>query len=105
MTECRHYYFAEPEQQIFFSTGGEGVKSFRPKTSTVSTVKGNNEILYGITYDTIRNKLYWTSSFKIYRALVDGTEVETVLQTQQCKILIPVSHFVVFGEVRFVMRF
>ena len=72
---------------IYFTTAGDGVKSFAPKPPVVSTVTGNSHSLYGIAYDTAGNRLYWTSSFKIYRSEVGGTDVETLLNTQECKLL------------------
>ena len=51
-------------------------------------IQQGSDTLYGIAVDTIRNKLYWTSSYKIYRSELDGTGVRTVLDTSNCKFLL-----------------
>ena len=43
----------------------------------------------GIAHDSTSNKLYWCSSSpgEIFRSHIDGTEVETLLSTTECKYI------------------
>ena len=84
---------------IYFASALDGILSYSILTSQVNTIVSSNESCYGIAFDSIHQKIYWStySGPKIYRANVDGSHVETVLSTRQCKygiaffeILIPV---------------
>ena len=68
-------------------TAGE-VRVMSTKTSKVTTIiQQGSGTFYGIAVDTIRNKLYWTSSYKIYRSELNGIGLRTVLDTNRCKFL------------------
>ena len=67
-------------------TDGRGVSAYSLETSGVKKIVDTGENLLGITYDSIREKLYWSNhGDNIYRANKDGNEKETVLNTRQCK--------------------
>ena len=60
------------------------------RTSEVTRVRDSTEDLSGITFDTIRNKIYFCSSSKMYRSEfinIQG-DIETVLSASQCKLIV-----------------
>ena len=70
---------------IYFTTlDGEikagGINAYSVSTSEVRTIVSSNESCYAIAYDSIRNKIYWStySHHTVYRSSPDGTEVELV---------------------------
>ena len=65
----------------------DGVKVLSPQTSQVSTRVSTNVWILGVAYDTIRNKIYWSTIPNIYRrdANDDSSPVETVLSTSACE--------------------
>ena len=69
---------------IYFATMGSGLKALSTKTSEVTTVIESTEYFYGVAFDDVGKKLYWTSSYKMYRSGVDGANVETLVDTMQC---------------------
>ena len=74
------------EVKVYYVTSGDGVKVLYPRTSQVSQLVSSNETLFGIAYDIMSNKLYWSSSNKIYRCdAIDGGNVEIVYSAGQCK--------------------
>ena len=67
-------------------TGGRGLGQYSLETSEVKKIGNSTENLLGITFDSILNKLYWSSdNGTTYGANKDGTELETVLNTTKCK--------------------
>ena len=63
-----------------------GLSTFSVNTKQVKKIVNSNENLIGITYDSIRDKIYWSNGAKqIYRANRDGTELVTVLGASACK--------------------
>ena len=69
---------------IYFATR-EGVKRYSLGTDVVETVADSSEGIDGVAFDWVRNKIYWSSGHKVFRADKNGTEVETVLGTRKCK--------------------
>ena len=69
------------------------MKSYAIGTSKVKTVFSGAEFIPAVTYDSIRDKLYWSGytysgdNKFIFRGNTDGTEVEVLLSTDQCKFL------------------
>ena len=53
---------ADLEPQLYFATRGDGVKKMLTQSPEVSTFVSTYEGILGVTYDTLRNKLYWSSS-------------------------------------------
>ena len=75
-----------PEEKVYYVTYGEGVKVLSPRTWQVSSLVNSSEGLEGVAYDTLRNKLYWSSPYTIYRCNAsDGSNVETVFSPTVCK--------------------
>ena len=60
------------------------------ETSTI--FNSSNDRFYAVAYDSMASKLYFSSSDyltalgKIYRANLDGTDLETVLSSSECKL-------------------
>ena len=92
-----HSLLSENElSSVYFATSG-GVKRYFSETAEVEAVANSNrsDTLYGVAFDWLRNKLYWSSRFVVFRANTDGTNLETVLDTEKRKsnmqtILIPI---------------
>ena len=59
--------------------------SFSLETNKVSQVVNSSEYLRGVTYDSFKKKLYWSTNFQIYQSNKDGSELETVLNTTERK--------------------
>ena len=52
----------------------------------MSTVITTTEALRGIAFDPTQKKLYWSSTNgKIYRGNLNGSDIETVLSSSECK--------------------
>lgn len=79
--------FPEFEPKIYFAAWEGGVRAYSGLNSEAKTVVNSSERIIGIVYDSIRDKIYWStpSTCRIYRANLDGTGVETVLDTNQCE--------------------
>ena len=73
---------------IYFGTNGGGLQAYSMETSEVKNVLSNSAYVVGVTYDPSQNKLYWSTLYSIYRANRDGTEMETILSTFQCKLYV-----------------
>ena len=70
---------------LYFATEG-GVKLYSVDTSSEVTVVANSSTwIFGVAFDWLRDKIYWSSHYKVFRANSDGTEVKTVLDSDQCK--------------------
>ena len=83
---------------IYFGTAGGGIKSYSLATSTVSTVVDSTEDLEAIAYDSTMNKIYfcrWDPG-QIYRANMDGSEIEILSSNVDCEL-----HFITMNSVRF----
>ena len=88
--------FSEIEPTIFFTSAG-GLKAYSLVTSQVKTIGSLGNFAYGVAYDPNGDKIYWsdnlvawtygwdTAKYAIFRANRDGTELETVLDTKECK--------------------
>ena len=76
--------------QVYYVTDGGDVKVLSPSKTEVETVNTNSEALFAIAYDTIRNKIYWTSMYQIYRCDANscGGSVETILKTSYRKPIV-----------------
>ena len=46
------------------------------------------EGFYGITYDPKEKKMYFSSRHAIYRANLDGSELEMVLSDMKCELIL-----------------
>lgn len=79
--------FPEPEQTIYFATENGGIMAYSTLTSQVTTIVTSNETCWGIAYDSVHHKIYWSTrkERKIYRTNLNGSLVETILSTDQCK--------------------
>ena len=69
---------------IYFATD-EGVQRYSLDAGDVKTVADSSEGIYGVAFDWLRDKVYWNSLNKVFRANRNGTGVETILDTPQCK--------------------
>ena len=80
-------FYSDPvcKSSIYFATGFGGLKAYSMETLQTSTIVNSSEELYGVAYDSVARKVYFSSNTKIYRANMDGTNQETVLSTTQCK--------------------
>ena len=79
---------ASNSHTIFFATIGSGIKALSTETAQVTPVIDSTKNVYGVAYDAGRNKLYWTSDYKMYRSEADGTHEKELLDTtklKQCK--------------------
>ena len=78
------------EPIIYFGTGGEGLQSYSVAISEVNNVVTSTQVVFGVTYDFLQNKIYWSGyssrSDKIWLGNRDGTHVKTLLSTDQCKL-------------------
>ena len=70
---------------MYIATAREGILSYSIGTSEVDQVLSSCEIIFGIAYDSIYDKIYWSTDYKIYRGSRSIGEVEIVLSTSQCK--------------------
>ena len=78
----------EFKPSIYFATDGGGLKDYSLETLETSTTDTSSEYLYAVAYDSIASKVYFSSNEnKIYRANMDGSNGETVLSTNQCKLI------------------
>ena len=76
----------ESVPDIYFATYEGRIKAYSLANSRVRTVVDRKESTRGIAYDSVGNRIYWSTfwSYKIQRATMDGLDVETVLSTRQC---------------------
>ena len=83
---CLFSKFRTPGRHLLCHERGQ-LEAYSLKTSQVSKIASINDddSLYGVAYDSMANKVYFCSKSKIYRANLDGTAMETVLSTTQCK--------------------
>ena len=82
-----NHSFLAQESEIYYATCCEGVRVFSPQNSGGTSVVTSSEHLLGVAYDTLRNKIYWSSIPKIYRTDPnDPSNVEPVFNTSQCKL-------------------
>ena len=75
----------KPEPAVYFATLGGGIKAYSTMDSKGSTVVSSTEGCEGVTFDSVRIKIYWSTwkGGKIYRANVDGSEVEQYFSSRQ----------------------
>lgn len=74
---------------LYFATAG-GVKRCSLDNNEVKTVGDSTNGAYGVVFDWLRDKIYWSdSSYKVFRAQRDGTEVEVCFNTDKCKSKFP----------------
>ena len=80
-------FVAESKPIIYFATWGGGIKAY--SGSQVRTIVKSNESCYAVTYDSIQKKIYWSTyeQSKTYRANVDGSDVEIILNLNKSKFL------------------
>lgn len=79
-------YISEIPTQIYVTTDGAGIKSLSLETSSVQTVLESSDESRGITYDPYGEKMYYCNRFgTIFRANFNGTESETVFNSEQGK--------------------
>ena len=78
------------EPVIYFAAWVGGIMTYSPLKSEVKKIVGGWESCYGIAYDPITEKIYWSTNVerKIYRATTNGSQVETVFNATQCKYLL-----------------
>ena len=62
------------------------------ETSNVTSVLRSSEYLNNIVYDPWAEKIYCTTYGKIYRANLDGTDIETVWRNSECKLVFKLNH-------------
>ena len=67
--------------------GQGGIKAYSEETNQVDTLIDSPENLSGVAWDPIDKKLYFCQVKAIYRANYDGSNVQTVFQTNKCKFL------------------
>ena len=88
--EARLHEAADVKLQpvIYFGTYKGGLQAYSMSASEVMNVWGNSsEIVYGVTYDSVEDKIYWSSPDWIYKGNRDGSQVETVFNTDdECKL-------------------
>ena len=77
----------EHEPSIFMATSGDGIKAYSVFTSEMKTVVRSRQSIYGIAYDSGSDKIYWCGNSNVFRGNRDGGQVETVLETSECKLL------------------
>ena len=108
---CPSFEIAEAaEPSIYFITGTGNIKaisleSFQVKKIIETTRSNNNRrggffashSAHGIAYDSIRQKLYWSSGSQIYRAYRDGSGLEIVFDTSRCESITDVKRFYKFS--------
>ena len=61
-----------------------GIPAFSLESNKKNKNKETDENVFGFTFDSMQNKLYWSSFDKIYRSNSDVTEMGTVLSTSKC---------------------
>ena len=84
-----HLHFSvDPKSKpsIYFGTT-RGLNAYSLETLQTNKIVNSGEWLYGVTYDSIASKVYFSSFYKIYRANLDGSHLETVLSTSECKLI------------------
>ena len=86
----------DTDRTIYFGTMGSGIKALSTKTSQVTTIAMADSIesFYAVAYDKKREKLYWTSNYKMYQSRADGTDAKTLVVTTRRKLVpqLPVLH-------------
>ena len=76
------------DASIFFPKFMDGIWRFSVKTSQLTRMWNSDEYIVGIAFDAARNITYWTSGYTIYRATINQTETETLLNStadRKCK--------------------
>ena len=82
------FSLSAPETSIFLPTSKKGIWGFSVKTSQVTRMWDSDEYIVGIAFDAARNISYWNSGHTIYRAKINETETETLLNitgVRKCK--------------------
>ena len=69
---------------LYFGTDG-GVKRYSLEDNQVKRVANSSERAFGVVFDWLRDKIYWTGEYQAFQANRDGTEVEAALDTRKCK--------------------
>ena len=77
----------EMQPCIYFTTCERGVSAFSVETNQTNKIVESTEVLIGITYDSINNKLYFSTFYKIYPANMDKKGVDAVLNTDECETI------------------
>ena len=52
----------------------------------VTKVIDSREKFTGVAWDSVNKQLYYSSPYAIYRSEIDGTNVQMVLNTTDCKL-------------------
>ena len=64
------------------------MKAYSVETMETSMIVSSIENLWAVAVDSMASKIYFSSNNgKIYRANMDGSDQETVLNTDQCKFI------------------
>ena len=69
--------------KIYVATSTGGVHAVSIESHESSVIINSPNILYGITFDTTNQKLYFSND-NIYRTSADGSDMETVFNTGNC---------------------
>ena len=77
------------DRTIYFATMGSGIKALSTRTFQVTTIIDSTESFYAVAYDKKREKLYWTSNYKMYQSGADGTDTKTLVDTTRRKLVRP----------------
>ena len=79
------FLLPENDPPSLYIATSEGLKRFSLDTAVVETVANSSDDIDGVAFDWLRDKIYWSSMYKVFRVNRNGTAVETVLDTQKCK--------------------
>ena len=77
-----HFCISEVEPTIYFGAGG--LMAYSVATSQTTTIVSDGTSTYGVAYDSLRDRIYWSTSSTIKRCDRDGNNVETVLTSSTC---------------------
>ena len=85
-TALRHLLFPDAEVRIIFAVPEEGIKVYSDKTGKVETIARSGDRPKGVAWDPVNQQVYYSGPSSIYKAKIDGSGIQTVVETQRCKL-------------------
>ena len=75
---------SEIEPAIYFASDGSGLKAYSVATSQTTSIISDRTTVYGVAYDSLRDRIYWSGRYTINRSDKDGSNEETVFSSSTC---------------------
>ena len=72
--------------KIFFTTKGGGLYACSILTDDVSLIVNSTQDIYGVAFNAMNDKLYYSTYEKIYSASEFGTDVQIAFSSTNCKL-------------------